>query len=147
MLSASPSLVPSSGLPPPYIEGLQIREIFEGENFCETTSMKISRRKLSRVQSIELRACDVREENFRKNCLIPLYNWKWSSPRTRTRTSCRPCDSFNQLAKKLVARLVASLERTPGKRHLVLNRLPLWSTCGQSRVPIVLLSSPSGRHW
>ena len=58
----------------------------------------------------------------------------------------RPCDSFNQLAKKLVTRLVASLERAPGKRHLAQNYLPLWSKTGQPGVPIVLLSLPSDRH-
>ena len=39
----------------------------------------------------------------------------------------RPCDSFNQLAKKLVTRSVASLERTPGNRSPAQNGLPLQS--------------------
>ena len=41
------------GLSPPYIVGLWIREIVEGANFRETTSMKISRRKLSQIHAID----------------------------------------------------------------------------------------------
>ena len=50
------------------------RESFEGENFRESTSMKISWRKLSRILAIDrilvARARDVREENFRERAEI-----------------------------------------------------------------------------
>ena len=87
----------------------------------ETTRMKISRRKLSRIHAIDqIRvARDVRES------FLPRYTTGNGRYHARAHTSCRPCDSFNQLAKKLVTCLVASLERTPGKRRLARNRLPL----------------------
>ena len=49
-------------------------------------------------------------------------------------------------SQELVTRLVAALERTSGKRRIARNRLPLGSTRGQSRVPIVVLSLPSDRQ-
>ena len=52
-----------------------------------------------------------------------------------------------ELAKKLVTRLAASLERTPGKRHLAQNRLPLQNTHGQYRILNLVLLLPLGRHW
>jgi len=58
----------------------------------------------------------------------------------------KPCDLFNQLAKKLVTRAAALLARTPGIRRLQQNRLPLRSTCGQSGIPKVAFSSLSDRH-
>ena len=49
----------------------------------------------------------------------------------------RPCDLFNQLAKKLVTRAAALLARFPGIRRLQQNRLPPGSTRGQSGIPEV----------
>ena len=51
----------------------------------------------------------------------------------------RPCDSFDQLAKKLVTRLAAPLERTPGNGCLAWDGLPLRSTRGQYRIPRIAL--------
>ena len=59
----------------------------------------------------------------------------------------KPCDLFNQLAKKFVTHAAALLVRSPGIRRLQQNRLLLGSTRGQSRIPEVAFSSSSGRHW
>ena len=60
----------------------------------------------------------------------------------------KPCDLFNQSAKKLVTRAAAFLERTPGIRRLQQNVLLLGSTHGQSGIPDseVAFSLSSGRH-
>ena len=71
-----------------------------------------------------LRTCDVREENFRKDAKVPL---AIQLEMGRYRAHAQPVGSFNQLAKKLVALLVASLKRTHGKRRLARN--PFCSAC------------------
>ena len=58
----------------------------------------------------------------------------------------KPCDLFNQLAKKLVTRATALLARTPGIRRIQQNSLPLRSTRGQYGIPEVAFLSSSGRH-
>ena len=65
----------------------------------------------------------VGEENFRerRKSFLPLE----MVVTAHAHIPYKPCDSFNQLAKKLITCLVASLERTPGKRPLALNYLLL----------------------
>ena len=79
-------------------------EIFEEGNFCKTTSMKISRRKLSRIFMLVIIAW-VARMRLSRNVSPPRY----TTGKGRYRAHAHPvgpCDSFNQLAKKLVTRLV-----------------------------------------
>ena len=71
-------------------------------------------------------------------------NWKWSLIPTAHALAHILVGHLTQPAKKLVTRPAGLLERTPGKRCLVQNRLLLRNTDGQCWIP---MSSPSGRHW
>ena len=58
-------------------------------------------------------------------------SWKWSLISRARAHPGNPCDSLNQPATQLVQRLAALLTRTPGKRRLQQDRLPLRSACRQ----------------
>ena len=139
-----------------YLFSLCVRDVLDGSNIsirsCTQYYYYITRSELaSLAHSLLGGALILQMLSDQCNVSMLNCNWKWSlisirSYRARAHPG-RPCDSFNQLAKKLVTRLAASLARTPGKRRPAQNGLPLRSTHGQSPILNVALSSLSGRHW